>query len=96
MKNVVANPHPYYDVYVSESNMAFWKIVMQGPPQSAYANGTFVLYLDMESNYPAFPPKGRFHTPIYHPNINRHGRICHSIFDRKILQHLLHASGCQR
>lgn len=30
MKNIVANPHPHYDVYVSESNMGFWKIVMQG------------------------------------------------------------------
>jgi len=85
MKNIVANPHPYYDVYVSESNIALWKVVMQGPPESAYADGTFVLYLDMEGNYPLFPLKGRFLTPIYHPNINRHGRICHSIFDRKIL-----------
>ncbi|OCL07298.1 hypothetical protein AOQ84DRAFT_342003 [Glonium stellatum] len=82
IRNIVASPHPHYDVYVSESNMAFWKVVMQGPPESAYADGVFVLYLDMEDNYPAFPPKGRFSTPIYHPNINRHGRICHSILDR--------------
>ncbi|KAF2087739.1 hypothetical protein K490DRAFT_41720 [Saccharata proteae CBS 121410] len=82
IKEIVARAHPYYDVYISESNMAFWKIVMQGPPGSSYAAGTFVLYLDMEEDYPAFPPKGRFMTPIHHPNINRHGRICHSIFDR--------------
>ncbi|KAG9998274.1 hypothetical protein KCU78_g16522, partial [Aureobasidium melanogenum] len=36
----------------------------------------------MPENFPAFPPKGRFVTPLFHPNINRHGRICHSIFDR--------------
>jgi ubiquitin-protein ligase len=36
----------------------------------------------MEADYPMFPPKARFVTPIYHPNINRHGRICHSILDR--------------
>ena len=30
IRNIVANPHPHYDVYVSESNMAFWKVVMQG------------------------------------------------------------------
>jgi ubiquitin-protein ligase len=28
------------------------------------------------------PPEARLITPIYHPNINRHGRICHSILDR--------------
>lgn len=82
IKNIALNAHPHYDVYVSESNMGFWKIVMQGPPDSYYSKGIFVLYLDMEDNYPAFPPKGRFCTPMYHPNINRHGRICHSILDR--------------
>ena len=25
-----ANIHPYYDVYVSESDMSFWKVVMEG------------------------------------------------------------------
>jgi hypothetical protein len=30
MKNVMANIHPYYDVYVSEKNMGFWKIIMEG------------------------------------------------------------------
>jgi len=62
--------------------MAFWKVVMQGPPGSVYEAGTFVLYLDMHEGYPAFAPAARFVTPIYHPNVNRHGRICHGIFDR--------------
>lgn len=26
----MANGHPYYDVYVSESKITFWKIVMEG------------------------------------------------------------------
>jgi len=30
MKNVMANIHPFYDVYVSENNMGFWKIIMEG------------------------------------------------------------------
>ncbi|KAH7330116.1 hypothetical protein BKA65DRAFT_51346 [Rhexocercosporidium sp. MPI-PUGE-AT-0058] len=82
IRNIVANPHPHYDIYVSEANMSFWKIIMQGPPDSAYSSGTFSIYLDMEQDYPAFPPKCRFTTPIYHPNINRHGKVCHSILDR--------------
>ena len=82
MKHLLANPHPHYDVYICESDMSFWKVIMQGPPDSIYADGTFLLYLHMEESYPTLGPKGRFVTPIYHPNINRHGRICHSIFDR--------------
>ena len=27
-------------------------------------------------------PEARFTTPIYYPNIDRHGRICHSVLDR--------------
>jgi ubiquitin-protein ligase len=36
----------------------------------------------MGSDYPLFAPTARFITPVDHPNINRHGRICHSILDR--------------
>jgi len=81
-QSLAANPHPHYDVFVSEHDISFWKIIMEGPPESIYTDGTFVLYLHMENDYPTFAPKCRFVTPIYHPNINRHGRICHSIFDR--------------
>ncbi|KIW06114.1 uncharacterized protein PV09_03281 [Verruconis gallopava] len=82
IQNMMAKPHDYIDVYVSERDISFWKIVMKGPPDSPYASGTFLLYLDMDESYPTFAPKGRFVTPIYHVNINRNGRICHSIFDR--------------
>lgn len=36
----------------------------------------------MGSDYPLFAPTARFITLIYHPNINRHGRIYHLILDR--------------
>ncbi|KAH6842417.1 hypothetical protein B0I37DRAFT_417599 [Chaetomium sp. MPI-CAGE-AT-0009] len=82
MQQIVADPHPHADVYVSERDMSFWKVIVQGPPESVYAGGTFAVYLHMEDTYPSFAPKARFVTPIYHPNVNRHGRICHSILDR--------------
>ncbi|KEQ76394.1 hypothetical protein M436DRAFT_38338 [Aureobasidium namibiae CBS 147.97] len=82
MREIAADPHPMYDCYVSESDMFFWKVVMQGPPETPYENCNFMLYLEMPDNFPAFPPKGRFVTNVFHPNIDRHGRICHSIFDR--------------
>ncbi len=40
------------------------------------------MYLHADKGYPTFAPKARFITRIKHPNVNAHGRICHSIFDR--------------
>jgi hypothetical protein len=34
IKNIATNIHPSYDVYVSESNMGFWKVVMKGVSRS--------------------------------------------------------------
>jgi hypothetical protein len=30
MREIAANTHPMYDCYVSESDMFFWKVVMEG------------------------------------------------------------------
>jgi len=62
--------------------MTFWKIVLAGADDSPYENGTFLLYLHADEGYPTFAPKARFITKVMHPNVNAHGRICHSIFDR--------------
>lgn len=45
MKAIAARAHPKYDVYVSTTDVSFWKIVMDGPDESPYAEGTFLLYL---------------------------------------------------
>ncbi|KAF8244058.1 hypothetical protein K440DRAFT_588903 [Wilcoxina mikolae CBS 423.85] len=97
VKAAIDNYHEYMDIYVSESNISFWKVVMQGPPESPYASGTFVLYIEHGADFPRKAPSARFITPILHPNVTKHGRICHPIFDRewntgirtyKLLQHI--------
>lgn len=49
---------------------------IQGPQDSPYAGGTFLLSLKIPDRYPFEPPLVRFTTPIYHPNIDSDGRIC--------------------
>lgn len=52
------------------------RIEITGPEYSPYENGIFELDLSITDRYPFEPPKLRFITPIYHPNIDSTGRIC--------------------
>ena len=47
-----------------------------GPEETPYCEGSFHLEISVPPRYPFEPPKVRFVTPIYHPNIDDGGRIC--------------------
>ncbi|KCV68542.1 ubiquitin-conjugating enzyme E2 N [Fonticula alba] len=64
-------------------NFRHFDVIIEGPPQTPYEGGRFRLELFLPENYPLSPMKILFSTPIYHPNINRLGKICLDILDSK-------------
>ncbi|KAB8336773.1 hypothetical protein FH972_021082 [Carpinus fangiana] len=68
VKGISAVPH--------EDNLRYFDVSVWGPDSSPYEGGIFKLELFLPDDYPMVPPKIRFLTKIYHPNIDRLGRIC--------------------
>ncbi|CEL96755.1 unnamed protein product [Vitrella brassicaformis CCMP3155] len=82
MRGLLQHPHPAVDVYPSQTDIGFWRIVMEGPDGTVYKDGTWLLYMIFPADYPNRPPELRFETPIQHANVNAYGKICHPILGR--------------
>ena len=70
------DPGPGISAWKMDDNILKWEAQIQGPAESPYSSGTFLLTLTIPERYPFEPPLVRFSTPIYHPNIDSDGRIC--------------------
>jgi ubiquitin-protein ligase len=68
---------------------------MDGPKDTPYAGGNFQLELFLPDGYPMVPPKVRFLTKIYHPNIDSLGRICLDILKGHKLLIILKIFACK-
>ena len=60
----------------SDNNIMLWSAVIFGPPDTPYEGGVFRLSLEFSEEYPAKPPKVRFLSDMYHPNVYKDGNIC--------------------
>ena len=67
----------------TEYNMRYFNVIILGPTSSPYEGGVFKLELFLPEDYPMAAPKVRFLTRIYHPNVDKLGRICLDILKDK-------------
>merc|ERR1712110_885985 len=65
------------------ANARYFHVEVTGPSQSPYEGGVFKLELFLPEDYPMSAPKVRFITKIYHPNVDKLGRICLDILKDK-------------
>jgi len=62
---------------VAEANLLHWKGQIKGPEGTPYEGGLFSIDIHLPADYPFVPPKMKFDTRIWHPNISSEsGAIC--------------------
>ncbi|KAJ3044770.1 hypothetical protein HK097_001374, partial [Rhizophlyctis rosea] len=65
------------NVQTVNDNLLHLKGYLNGPEDTPYAGGQFVVDIQLPNDYPFQPPKMKFDTRVYHPNISSQtGAIC--------------------
>ena len=61
-----------------------WNLIIEGPEGTPFMGGRFEVKVDFSDNYPFKPPKIKFLTKIYHPNVKTDtGEICMQAIESK-------------
>ncbi|KAJ4755813.1 Ubiquitin-conjugating enzyme E2 19 [Rhynchospora pubera] len=60
-----------------------WRGTINGSTGTVYAGMVYKLSLAFNTDYPFKPPKVKFESPCFHPNVDLHGNICLDILQDK-------------
>ncbi|XP_072102480.1 ubiquitin-conjugating enzyme E2 N-like isoform X1 [Mobula birostris] len=82
-QRLLAEPVPGIRAQPDEANARYFHVEIAGPQDSPFEGGNFKLELFLPEEYPMAAPKVRFVTKIYHPNVDKLGRICLDILKDK-------------
>ena len=68
----------------NENNCRHFNVKIAGPEGTSYEGGMFEAELYLPEEYPMVPPKVLFRTKIYHPNIDKLGKLYYTNHDFNI------------
>ena len=71
-----------FETEIINDNIFTWESILIGSENTPYENGKFKISITFVEEYPFKPPKLKFLTRIYHPNINKYGSICLDILNK--------------
>ena len=60
---------------IDDADIYRWEVLLIGPPATFYELGMFKTHIYFPIEYPFRPPKMKFITPIWHPNIDKNGLV---------------------
>lgn len=74
----------HFTAEADEANLSKVVATFPGPKDSPYAGGTFTVEFNVPPEYPLKPPRAKFETRVFHPNISSQtGAICLDILKDK-------------
>lgn len=67
-----------------DNDLTHWKAWLKGPEGTPYSGGLFDIDIEIPAEYPYNPPKMKFDTKIWHPNISSQtGAICLDVLGKE-------------
>ncbi|KAJ1386099.1 Ubiquitin-conjugating enzyme E2 [Sesbania bispinosa] len=69
--------------FPEEDNILCWKGTITGSKDTVFEGTEYKLSLSFPNDYPFKPPKVKFETTCFHPNVDVHGNICLDILQDK-------------
>jgi ubiquitin-conjugating enzyme E2 S len=76
LKELRTSPPEGIRVQLSEESVLDLIGIVEGPEGTPYQGGYFRVKFEFTEEFPAAPPKCRFTTKIFHPNVSSAGEIC--------------------
>lgn len=61
---------------LSDDSLFVWTATVMGPADSPWEGGLYSLRLTFSEKYPEKPPRVRFLTEMFHPNVYPDGSLC--------------------
>ncbi|RVD93096.1 ubiquitin [Tubulinosema ratisbonensis] len=77
-------------------NYLKWDVYIVGPPESPYEGTILHAELEFTTHYPLSPPKMRFLSKMFHPNIYENGNVCISILHDRVDEFIAYESPDER